>query len=208
MNIKQTSNAGFILSLDDTNILLDGVSERISPYIETPANIKEELLATPLDALVFTHYHEDHFDKSFAEVYKNREFGFVFCGPELSFEVKAKNLNILPIKTRHIGKYVIDHSSYIIKGSKTVLFIGDASPNEFKNREDLPKLDLVIAPFAYALTDSAISITRSLDAKNIIITHLPEKNLDEFKIRESVETAVKQNSNWQTSELGQSITFI
>lgn len=208
MNIKQTSNSGFLLSLDDTSILLDGVGERIAPYIETPARIKEELLNTPLDALVFTHYHGDHFDKSFAEVYKNREFGAVFCGPELSFEVKVNNLTITPIKTRHIGKFVIDHSSYIIKGSKSVLFLGDASPNEFKNRTDLPKIDLVIAPFAYAITDSAINITRSLGAQYVVITHLPEKELDEFKIRESVEIAVKQNSNWQTSELGQSITFI
>ena len=44
MNIKQTSNAGFLLSLDNTAILLDGVGERIAPYFETPIYIKEELL--------------------------------------------------------------------------------------------------------------------------------------------------------------------
>lgn len=208
MNIKQTSNAGFLLSLDNTDILLDGVGERIAPYFETPIYIREELLATPLDALVFTHYHGDHFDKSFAEAYKNREFGSVFCGPELSTPLVVKNLEIVPIKTRHIGKFVIDHSSYLIKGSKTVLFLGDASPNEFKNREDLPKIDLAIAPFAYALTDAAISITNSLGAKNVIITHLPEQSLDEFRIRETVTKAVEQNSNWQTSEIGQSITIL
>lgn len=208
MNIKQTSNAGFLLSLDNTDILLDGVGERIAPYFETPIYIREELLATPLDALVFTHYHGDHFDKSFAEAYKNREFGSVFCGPELSTPLVVKNLEIVPIKTRHIGKFVIDHSSYLIKGSKTILFLGDASPNEFKNREDLPKIDLAIAPFAYALTDAAISITNSLGAKNVIITHLPEQSLDEFRIRETVAKAVEQNSNWQTSEIGQSITIL
>lgn len=207
MNIKQTSNAGFLLSLDDTDILLDGIGERIAPYFETPTYIKEELLNTPLDALAFTHYHGDHFDKSFAETYKNREFGSVFCGPELSTPFKVKNLKIIPIKTRHIGKFVIDHSSYIIMGSKTVLFLGDASPNEFKNREDLPQIDLVIAPFAYALTDVAISITNSLGAKKVVITHLPEPSLDEFKIRETVAKAVAQNDNWNTSEIGQSITI-
>lgn len=207
MNIRQTSNSGFILSLDNTSILLDGVGERIDPYIETPSHIKEELLNTPLDALVFTHYHGDHFDKSFAELYKNREFGSVFCGPELSFKIGVKNLKITPIKTRHIGKFVIDHSSYIIEGSKTILFLGDASPNEFKNREDLPKLDLIIAPFAYALTSSAINITNSLNAKNVVITHLPQKELDKFGIREAVAKAVAQNDNWQTSELGQCIHF-
>ena len=207
MNIKQTSNAGFLLSLDNTDILLDGVGERIAPYFETPVYIKGELLNTPLDALVFTHYHGDHFDKSFAETYKNREFGSVFCGPELSIPFKVKNLEIIPIKTRHIGKFVIDHSSYIIKGSKTVLFLGDASPNEFKNRRDLPEIDLIIAPFAYALTDAAISITNSLDAKKIIITHLPEQTLDEFGIREAVAKAVAQNNNWLTSEIGQSFVI-
>ncbi len=207
MNIRQTSNSGFLLSLDNTNILLDGVGERIAPYFETPAYIKEELLNTPLDALVFTHYHGDHFDKSFAETYKNREFGSVFCGPELSTAFKVKNLEIVPIKTRHIGKFVIEHSSYLIKGSKTILFLGDASPNEFKNRKDLPKIDLVIAPFAFALTTSAISITNSLGAKNVVITHLPEQTLDEFNIRESVAKAVEQNGNWTSSEIGQSITI-
>ena len=161
----------------------------------------------PIDVICFTHYHGDHFDKSFAELYKNREFGSVFCGPELSFKIGVKNLKITPIKTRHIGKYVIDHSSYIIEGSKTILFLGDASPNEFKNREDLPKLDLIIAPFAYALTSSAINITNSLNAKNVIITHLPQKELDEFGIREAVAKALTQNDNWQTSELGQCIHF-
>ena len=208
MNIRQTSNAGFLLSLDNTNILLDGVGERIAPYFETPAYIKEELLKTPLDALVFTHYHGDHFDKSFAEAYKNREFGSVFGGPELSKAFKVKNLTVIPVKTRHIGKFVIDHSSYVISGSKTVLFLGDASPNEFKNREDLPKIDLVIAPFAYALTSAAISITNSLGAKKVLITHLPEQSLDEFGIREAVAKAVAQNSNWSTSEIGQSITIL
>ena len=92
-------------------------------------------------------------------------------------------------------------------GSKTVLFLGDASPNEFKNRDDLPQIDLVIAPFAYALTDAAVSITNSLGAKNVVITHLPEQNLDEFEIRKTVAKAVAQNSNWTTCEIGQSVTI-
>ena len=66
MEIRRTANAGVLLTLDDTKILLDGVSREVKPYLATPPAEKEKLLSSWPNAVAFTHYHEDHCDSSYA----------------------------------------------------------------------------------------------------------------------------------------------
>ena len=60
MEIQRTANAGVLLKLDGVSILLDGLSDRIEPYVETPAAMAKALQKDPPDLLVFTHNHGDH----------------------------------------------------------------------------------------------------------------------------------------------------
>ena len=43
MKFVRTANAGVWLELDGINILLDGISNKVYPYLETPDEIKELL---------------------------------------------------------------------------------------------------------------------------------------------------------------------
>ena len=43
MQFVRTANAGIWLNLDGVNILLDGVSNQVYPYLKTPSEIKELL---------------------------------------------------------------------------------------------------------------------------------------------------------------------
>ena len=174
--------------MDGMSILLDGVCKKIAPYEETPMSIRKELEGNFPDIVAFTHIHGDHFDRGYAELYEKETLRSAL-GPE-SFVFKNFGVTLTGIPTRHIGKFDIRHISIIIEGSKTIWFMGDASPSEWKNKESLKKPDVVIVPFAYANTETAWKITKSLGAETIILTHMPEREKDSFGIWEAVESVI------------------
>ena len=72
LKIKRTANAGVLLTIDQTRILLDGVCEALYPYIGTPNDIRDELIENMPDILAFTHRHKDHYDDSYAQIYRKK----------------------------------------------------------------------------------------------------------------------------------------
>ena len=100
------------------------------------------------------------------------------------------------------------HCSFIIKGSRCVWFAGDAAPSELRGREDLPKPDVLIAPYAYANTRSALEITRNL-TDNLILLHLPERNKDPFGLWQQVEETIKNADGLKVyiPEMGETCNF-
>ena len=160
MRISRVSNAGVLLELDGVKILLDGFCTGHGPYLATPAHIRESLMANPPDMLAFTHEHPDHFDALAAEQYHKQTLRPVLGPENLPCGTSSKGLasgfvSILPIKSRHIGKeyFHVPHVSYAINGSKSVWFLGDAVPSQWHGIDR--KCHVLIAPFAYALSDSA-----------------------------------------------------
>ncbi len=175
--------------MDGVSILLDGVCKELPPYLGTPEEIRATLIEQLPDALMFSHRHEDHYDETFAKTYADKTLRPV-CGPELShFEagIMVGGLKILAVPSRHIGKTDVMHNSFVIAGSQCVWFLGDAAPSEFKGREDLPKPDVVIAPYAYATTPAAWKITTSLGATTVVLLHLPRKEEDPYGLWKAVE---------------------
>ena len=67
MKIKRTANAGVLLTISGETFLLDGVCGEVYPYIKTPQHIREEIEKSYPDNVLFTHYHDDHYDKAFAK---------------------------------------------------------------------------------------------------------------------------------------------
>ena len=165
MEIRRTANAGVLLKLDGVSILLDGVCREVNPYLATPPEEREELSRCLPDVVAFTHTHKDHYDPGFAAFYSERTNG-VILGPEdcrgIQSSVTVRGVTVMPIKSRHIGKagQTVKHYSFIVSGTKCVWFLGDASPLQWRQTEDLPKPDVVIVPYAYAITDTAWQITR------------------------------------------------
>lgn len=207
MEIKRTANAGVLLSLDGVTILLDGVCKELPPYFGTPKQILEELTLNFPDILAFTHYHNDHYDEEYKNLYKTNTLRPVY-GPECACFGEYKGIQIQGISNRHIGKTDIPHVSFIIKGSKCVYFMGDASPLSWKGNLDLPKPDVVIAPYAYAVTESAWKITKELGAENIILLHLPHREKDEHKLWDMVEKTVANDNCLYIIEIGEKIEIL
>lgn len=197
MEIRRTANAGILLKLDGVTLLLDGVSQAVQSYLATPPDIRDCLLSSPPDALVFTHWHEDHYDPDFAAAYQRSTDG-VIIGPQdligtspVSKKTKIGTVSVIPVKSRHIGKVSgCEHFSYVIQGSKTIYFFGDASPLQWHPEEIFQKPDVVVVPFAYASSASSWKLTRALGAKTVVVIHMPSCTNDPMNLWQSVENTI------------------
>ena len=198
MEIRRTANAGVLLKLDGLSLLLDGVCREVSPYPATPEEERIRLLQSCPDILAFSHTHLDHCDPAFASAWQKQTGRVILCPGEIpdcrtsSKIFHRREITIIPIETRHIGKTEpgLRHCSYVIRGSRCVWFLGDASPLQWKGRkgrEELPAPDVLICPYAYASTPAAWQITGSLGAKEILILHLPDRQTDPFGLWMQVE---------------------
>lgn len=198
MEIKRTANAGVLLTLDGVRILLDGVCEPLPPYLATSPKEREALLSDPPALVAFTHKHPDHCDVSFVSDYLLHAAGPILGPADIPFtsstEQTVGNVKVTPIPSRHLGKAdEVQHVSYIIEGSRCVWFLGDASPLQFKGRRDLPKPDVLIAPFAFA-TCGGWDITRRLAPKAFVLVHLPNRDDDSHGLWNQVEATVRRGN--------------
>ena len=192
MELLRTANAGILLKMDGTSILLDGVCRAFGPYLGTP-----EGMALRADAIAFTHEHPDHYDASYAE--KNLR---LLMGPQaFGYTKKVGNLLVEAIPTRHIGKADCPHMSFRITGSQSLLFTGDASPLCWK---DEPQCDVLVAPFAYASTKNGFDAARRL-GKHIVIVHMPKPDMDEYGLWNAVRQTA--GNSVQIPEIGETVCF-
>lgn len=204
MELTRTANAGVLLRLDGVTILLDGVCREVKPYPATPPWIKAELTENVPDIVAFTHNHKDHYDPGFAVAALQKNG--VILGPEdchgTMGQVTVKGVQITPVSSRHIGAAgrEVKHASFLIEGSQRVLFTGDAAPTQWK---DLPKLDMLIVPYAYCNTPSAWSVTRKLGDK-VVLLHMPERKDDTMGLWQAVEDTVGEKpANFYAPKMGE-----
>ena len=162
------------------------------------------------DILAFTHSHEDHYDHAFATAYQAQTLRPVFgpeslpCGGSMQPAV-VKGLRITPIPSRHIGKVQEAHASFILQGSQCVWFVGDAAPTQWQRKEELPKPDVLIAPYAYALTASAWKAACAL-AKKVVLLHLPLRGKDPAGLWPMVDAVLSGEApNARLPEIGQQL---
>ena len=213
MEIRRTANAGVLVALDGVRILLDGVCQEVAPYLATPDRERQLLLDNPPDLLAYTHDHPDHYDRSFVSEYFQRAAGPLMGPAGSPFGSQPRwigAVKITPVPSRHIGKQdEVEHVSYIIQGSRCVWFMGDASPLQWKDREDLPRPDVLIAPFAYA-TCGGWDLTCSIGPKALVLLHLPQRDNDPHKLWDQVEAAVAKGDGpaVYVPELEQRIRFV
>ena len=210
MELQRTANAGVRLTMDGVTILLDGLADRVEGYLPTPAEMAENLLRNPPDALVYTHNHPDHCSEALLLPYRKQNLRPIY-GPESlhsgSFQVGG--VTVTPVESRHLGKTEpgLIHASYILQGSKCVWFMGDAAPLQWKTRPDLPKPDVLIAPYAYGNTRAVWDMSCSL-AKTIVLLHLPDKDKDVYRLWEGVEaTTANTVANLWIPQIGETIVI-
>lgn len=186
MRIQRTANAGVLLTLDTITILLDGVCQQVHPYLPTPAEIRSELLENAPDIVAFTHEHQDHFCREYAQSYEKKTLRPVLGPESLPVDyvhkgmVQTGGVTIRPMQSRHIGKAgrTTDHRSYVIAGTECVWFLGDASPLQFQNTTVEPKPHVLIVPYAYVTTSVGWQVVEQLSPHTLVIVHMPLRNDD------------------------------
>lgn len=179
MQIQRTANAGVLLELDGVTILLDGVCRAGETYLGTPDSIRARLEKSLPDAVAVTHAHSDHFDPEYGAHYTKLTGRPVLTPETGASPVSVGSVSVTAIPGRHIGPAYKDmpHVSYILQGSKTVWFMGDAAPSQWRGK-DLPRPDVIIAPYAYANTEASWALTQSFGASDVILVHLPSPEID------------------------------
>ncbi len=198
MEIRRTANAGVLLRLDGVTVLLDGVCTEVLPYLATPEKERIALLESPPQAVAFTHRHTDHYDAAFVSLLQNHTAGPILGPADIQGCVQQPltvgGVRITPVPSRHLGKTDgTDHISYIIEGSRCVWFTGDAAPQPWLCREDLPRPDVLIAPYAYAMA-GGWSVTQQLAPKALVLLHLPERQNDVYGLWDQVDASLGQGS--------------
>ena len=205
--VTRTANAGVLLEMDGKRILLDGICEPLPPYLGTPAELRERFTKDMPDVLAFTHEHPDHYDPSYVRLYKEKTLRPVYGPESLLFYEAGDGIEVLFSPTRHIGKADIAHMSCVIRGSRTVWFMGDASPLSLKQMRDLPRPDLLIVPFAYTITPSAWRMTKEMGAEKILLLHMPTRENDREGLFDAVEGTVGEDTSLYIPHMGEKITF-
>ena len=215
MEIQRTANAGVLLKLDGVSILLDGLCCCVEPYMQTPAHIVSEIFQDPPDLLAFTHGHADHFGETLVSEYGKQNLRPILGPESLPWgtdhrKTRIGDVTVTPIPTRHLGKTEpgLEHVSFLIEGSRRVLFAGDAAPGQLWSREDLGNIDVLIAPYAYANTDASWKHSCQF-AKVTVLLHLPEREKDTFGLWRQVETvaAGEIGKRLLIPQMGEKIVF-
>ena len=205
MNIRLTANAGVLIDLDGLRILLDGVCEATEHYLGTPDDIKGEFVENLPDAVGFTHRHSDHFDEDYANLYNSKTLRPIL-GSECS-RLEVDNVKLTAIPTRHLGKSDALHFSFIIEGSRRIVFMGDASPSELSKLSAFSSPDLIIVPFAFLNTEATFKKLKAFGAKEIVAVHMPDPENDPYGIWEMVKNTTKDENVRHFSKIGDTITL-
>ena len=189
MKIQRTANAGVLLTLDDAQILLDGLCGEVEPYLATPPAVVRSLMEHIPDAAAFTHLHPDHYNPEYAE-----SCGSVVIlpnGAERSLTVGTVQIMALP--TRHMGKAGLKeaHQSFVLRGSQCVWFLGDAAPTELKKLMPTAKPDVLMVPYPYVSTPAALKQVEALLPCKIVLLHLPAPNRDPEGLWQRIQAAVE-----------------
>ena len=217
----RTANAGGLLELDGTVILLDAVCGGVGPYLPTPPALLEELTARRVDLAAFTHAHPDHLDPSAvteclyawggATVLGTREVAAALSPWPVTVgePVAVGDVLVTPIPSRHIGAAYrnMEHSSLLIEGSRRLLFAGDAAPTQWEGSPLRP--DVLLAPFAYAATDAAWRIVESLAPGRLVLLHMPARENDPEGLRQAVENVLSRHGDILTDipDMGETIAI-
>ena len=207
VTLTRTANAGVLLELDGKSILLDGVCQTLPPYQGTPTEIKNFLLENTPDVVAFTHEHLDHYDASYVKLYKEKTLRSVYGPESLNFYEVGNGVKMFLVPTRHIGKTDVEHVSYVIKGSSTIYFMGDATPLALKKMQEYATPDVLIVPFAFTITKSAWRATKEMGAKRVILLHMPSKEDDREGLYNMLNDTVGEDSLLTILNIGEKITL-
>jgi len=71
----------------------------------------------------------------------------------------------------------------------------------------LPKPDVLVVPYAYALTPAGWQLTQSLGAESVVLLHLPERKEDAPELWQGVTETLQELTQVQIPNLSQELNI-
>jgi L-ascorbate metabolism protein UlaG (beta-lactamase superfamily) len=191
VDLRYVANAGMLVSLEGRTFLIDApIREGIAPYATSPEDerkLLEEARAPydNVDAILITHWHEDHFSPEAVAAHMTRNARAVLIssaevaervravapnldasrlravvpGPGESQQVDVGGVPVRVLRIRHnpTRRLPEQHVGFLIGTTQPVLHVGDADPTaaNFTVLRSLPGVDLALLPFWYVQTDAS-----------------------------------------------------
>jgi L-ascorbate metabolism protein UlaG (beta-lactamase superfamily) len=185
--LHYVANAGVLVTVEGRRFLIDApIRDGIAPYATSPADERARLEGATapydaVDAILITHWHEDHFSPEAVAAHLTRNARAVLVSsPEVVTRVRAvasdlsvqRLRGILPapgqaeavtvgsvtvrvLRIRHnpTRRLPEQHVGFLIGEGAPVLHVGDADPaaDNFVLLRSLPKVDVALLPFWYVL---------------------------------------------------------
>ena len=189
--IRYVANAGVLVTVEGHRFLIDApIRDGIPPYATSPVDERARLESASapydaVDAILITHWHEDHFSPEAVAAHLRRNGRAVLVSsPEVVARVRAvaahlpvqRLRGILPAPGRSeavtVGSVPVrvlrirhnptrrlpeQHVGFLIGEAAPVLHVGDADPagDNFGLLRNLPKVDVALLPFWYVLDDAS-----------------------------------------------------
>ena len=198
-DVRYVANSGMLVTVSGRRFLIDApIRDGISPYATSSAEERARLeeARAPydnVDAILITHWHEDHFSPEAVAAHLSRNPRTILVSsPEVverlrisaptvpasrlravlpvpgnSEQVDVGGVPVHVLRVRHnpARRLPEQHVAFFIGASTTVLHVGDADPaaDNFALLKTLPSIDIALLPFWYVLDDA----NRSLVADSI-----------------------------------------
>ena len=213
-----TCNNGMYFEYDKTGIFIDGIfdgmfcgfsstSDEIISQCKTRSGIFKNL-----DALLFTHIHEDHFCKKEVSAIVQRSQIPVYAPgynenaitptviSEKTSRFEVGGFDIFSVKTHHDGDVRINqvaHESFVINmKDETLFFAGDAvfshdDYGEIKKRINKPLTAAYVNPYQIIEKPNA-DFLRALAPEQIYLIHRPLPGDDNYNVNAILNHALKK----------------
>ena len=205
LEVRYVANAGVFVRIGDARVLIDApIREGIPPYATSSPEerVRLERAAAPydtVDAILVTHWHEDHFSpEAVAAHLSHNTRAVLVSSPEVVERVRAVapglpagrfrgvlpepggsqlvRVGTLPIRVLRVrhspGRRLPEqHVGFLVGEDPAVLHTGDADPTagNFALLRGLPRVRLALLPFWYLLNDASRRFVRESIAPDRIV---------------------------------------
>jgi L-ascorbate metabolism protein UlaG (beta-lactamase superfamily) len=205
LQLRYIANAGLLLEIEGRRVLIDApIRDGIPPYATSPPAERRALeqATAPyeaIDAILITHWHDDHFSAEAvaAHLTHNRR-AVAISSPQVIDRVRAAAPDLPPSRLRAVlpaagraetvpigdlpirvlrirhnpsRRFPEQHVGFLVGRATTVLHTGDADPaaDYFGVLRTMPAIDLALLPFWYLVNDGNRALVRTVIAPRHIV---------------------------------------
>ncbi len=219
LQLRYIANAGVLARVGDRHFLIDApIRDGIAPYPTSPADerVRLEQARPPyadIDAVLITHWHEDHFSAEAVAAHLTRNpKAVLISSPEVVGRVQAAQplpssrlravlpapgdvevlavsdvpVRVLRIRHNPTRRLPEQHVGFLVGERTTILHVGDADPraDNFAMLAKLPPVDLAVLPFWYVLDQANRAfVSEAIRPRRVFAMHLPAADAPQVAAR-------------------------